>query len=92
MVLHNRDNVDLVSAILWHKDLDVHASKPICTAARFATIDMMRRAWNDSFNHFCSHLNCEIFFFDGGSDKRAGKVGTANSDLFVGEDFMYTRT
>jgi len=42
MVLHNRDNVDLVSAILWHKDLDVHASKPICTAARFATIDMMR--------------------------------------------------
>eukprot|EP00438_Fugacium_kawagutii_P007537 Skav228220 [mRNA] locus=scaffold43:222831:226795:- [translate_table: standard] len=44
MVLHNRDNVELVAAILEHKDLDVHASCPISTAARFASVDMMRHA------------------------------------------------
>ncbi|CAK9002415.1 unnamed protein product [Durusdinium trenchii] len=42
MVLHNRANVELVSVLLAHKDLDVHAGRPIKIAARFGTCDMLR--------------------------------------------------
>lgn len=38
----NGSNVQLVAAILNHEDLDVHASCPIATAARFASVEMMR--------------------------------------------------
>lgn len=42
MVLLNRENVELVSQILAHNDLDVHAGEPIKVAARFGPTAMLR--------------------------------------------------
>ena len=43
----NGSNVQLVAAILNHEDLDVHASCPIATAARFASVETGR--WFGTF-------------------------------------------
>ena len=62
MVLHNRD-VDLVAAILKHKDLDVHASCPLQTAAQFASLDMLRLLLEHpklDVNDPCGLLHCAM--------------------------------
>lgn len=63
MVLHNRHNVELVAAILQHKDLDVHASCPIETAARFASVKMIQKLLehpNLDINDRCGLLHCAM--------------------------------
>lgn len=63
MVLHNRHNVELVAAILQHKDLDVHASCPIQTAARFASVNMIQKLLehpNLDINDRCGLLHCAM--------------------------------
>ncbi|CAJ1364484.1 unnamed protein product [Effrenium voratum] len=63
MVLHNRENVELVSQILAHKDLDVHAGEPIKVAARFAPTSMLRTLLHHprlSINDPCGLLHCAV--------------------------------
>jgi len=41
MLLHHRKNTGLVSALLAHKDLDVHRGKSLATGARFASAEVL---------------------------------------------------
>ena len=63
MVLDPRSNIHLVEAILKHEDLDVHESCPIDTAARFASVEMMRLLLDHpklDINDPCGLLHCAM--------------------------------
>ena len=74
MVLHQRDNADLVRLMLARRDLDVHASGPLLTAARFATVEVVRALLEHpelELNASCGLLHAAISRTDVGSEPLA---------------------